>query len=380
MRTAVIILEGGPLPRNELQETITGLRHAVTLDTVEKFAGVAGVDQVVLATNHAPLAGAAQRLGAAIHDTRTRGLFHFGRSLQRAVAETGADRIIYLGGAALPLITDEEIAWILGALASDSPCVVVNNPQSADLVAWSPTEALTRIEPPLNDNFLGWYLREAGLKRVLIPNSASVHFDLDTPTDYLMMALSGRVGRRSAAALRALDWDKSRLNAACDLLAADLPEIGLLGRVGTAVVEHINTHLRCRLRVFSEERGMKALGREEAGLVTSFMAEQVDELGPKRFFGKLGQICSAIFFDTRVVFASKGRRVSEWDRFHSDLGQTAQIRDPWVRAFTEAALACPVPVVLGGHSAVAGGLWLLADVAIQRRGGAGRSQLRGFAP
>lgn len=357
---------------------MTGLRHAVTLDTVEKFRAVEGIDRVVLATNHAALAGAAQRLGATIHDTR--GPFHFSTALQRAVAATGAERIIYLGGAAVPMITVDEIQWILGALNGEAPCVVVNNPQSADLVAWSPAEAIARIEPTLNDNFLGWYLRETGLKRVLIPNSASIHFDLDTPTDYLMMGVSGRAGPRAAAALRAIDWDGSRVIQAADLLASDLPEIGLIGRVGTAVVEHLNTYLRCRLRLFSEERGMKALGREESGLVTSLIAEMVDELGPERFFATLSQICTGAFFDTRVIFASKGRRVSEWDRFHSDIGAPAAIRDPWVRAFTEAALACPIPVVLGGHSVVAGGLWLLGDRAIALRGGPGKSQRRGFAP
>jgi hypothetical protein len=33
------------------------------------------------------------------------------------------------------------------------------------------------------------------------------------------------------------------------------------------------------------------------------------------------------------------------------------------REFTEAAMLAPIPVVLGGHSLVAGGLWALIDAA-----------------
>jgi hypothetical protein len=51
------------------------------------------------------------------------------------------------------------------------------------------------------------------------------------------------------------------------------------------------------------------------------------------------------------------------DRFNSDLYRADAIDDPFVRQFTEAAQACPIPVVLGGHSLVAGGLYVLVEAA-----------------
>ena len=48
--------------------------------------------------------------------------------------------------------------------------------------------------------------------------------------------------------------------------------------------------------------------------------------------------------------------------------QPHEIRDPFIRAFTEAAMACPVPVVLGGHSLVSGGLPVLVEAAWERSG------------
>lgn len=379
MRRAAVIFEGGAPAQDELHETIIGLRHAITLDSVEKYLRV-GLDEVVLATNFPALARAAERLGARIADTRDDSPFHFGQALQRVVRETGADGVLYTSGAALPLITEAEIGWVLNAMEQNPPCVVVNNLQSVDLAAWNPADYVQRIVPPESDNFLGWLLREAGMERILIPNSGSIHFDLDTPTDFMILGLSGQAGPRAKAALRAVNWSAERLVKAADVLATDLPEVAVIGRVGTPIVDHINKYLRVRLRLFSEERGMKALRREEQGLVVSLVAAMMEQLGPKSFFTMLESICSAVFFDTRVVFAHRGRRVSDWDRYHSDLGLVDRIQDPWVREFTEAALSCTIPVVLGGHSVVSGGLWLLADRAIAARGGPRVSQAKGFAP
>lgn len=378
MRRAAVIFEGGAPAQDELQETMTGLRHAITLDTVEKYRA-AGLDEVILATNFPALARAAERLGARIFDTRTVAPFHFGRTLQQVVRQSGADGIIYTSGAALPLISQAEIAWVLQAMEEKAPCVVVNNLQSTDLVAWSPAHHLERVEPPENDNFLGWLLRETGMVRVLLPNSAGIHFDLDTPTDFLTLGITGLGGPRTRAALKALTWPATRLIAAADMLAGELPEVGLIGRVGTPIVDHFNKNLRVRVRIFSEERGMKATGREAEGKVTSLIGDMVEALGPQRFFDHLASVCDAVFFDTRVLFANRGRRVSQWDRFHSDLGMPEQIQDPFVREFTRAALNCRIPVVLGGHSTVSGGLWLLVDRAIELRGGPEKSRARLFA-
>jgi hypothetical protein len=47
------------------------------------------------------------------------------------------------------------------------------------------------------------------------------------------------------------------------------------------------------------------------------------------------------------------------DRFNSDLRRPNDIADSFLRNFTAAALAAPIPVVLGGHSLVSGGLLAL---------------------
>ena len=75
----------------------------------------------------------------------------------------------------------------------------------------------------------------------------------------------------------------------------------------------------------------------------------------------------AAFIDIRPALVQMGLRPSRADRFAADLGRASEIADERLRALVEAAAASPVPVVLGGHSLVAGVLMLLNDWAWEQR-------------
>ena len=77
-------------------------------------------------------------------------------------------------------------------------------------------------------------------------------------------------------------------------------------------------------------------------------------------------MANAAFIDTRPIFAHMGLHPSRPDRFLSDALEPEQIDDPWIREFTLAALAAPIPVVLGGQSLVTSGLQLLSEAAWRR--------------
>jgi hypothetical protein len=81
-----------------------------------------------------------------------------------------------------------------------------------------------------------------------------------------------------------------------------------------------------------------------------------------RFLARLG---NAAVVDTRVLLAHRlGADERRWpeaeDRFASDLLLPELIADPWLRALTVAAVAAPIPILLGGHTPVGPGLPLLA--------------------
>jgi len=71
----------------------------------------------------------------------------------------------------------------------------------------------------------------------------------------------------------------------------------------------------------------------------------------------------AVFFDTRVVLAHHRLWPSAADRYASDLGLADRIQDSFLREFTAAAVNAPIPIVLGGHGVVSGGLYALVEIA-----------------
>jgi hypothetical protein len=114
---------------------------------------------------------------------------------------------------------------------------------------------------------------------------------------------------------------------------------------------------------------MRADGRLARGEVRSLLAMQIEAVGTERFFVEvLPRLGDAALIDDRVLWAHQGVWPEAEDRFNSDLFRPDRIVDPFVRDLTAAAMACPIPVVLGGHSLVSGGLYVLVEAAWRRSG------------
>lgn len=364
-RVVALIFEGGA-PEHWLTRELAQVRTSVVMDNIAKLHLLPEIDEIVLSTNYPDLAAQARALGVTLVEDALP--FHFGRSLQHLVGLTNADGIICMGGAAAPFLSVEEFRQLAVNLRTNKNVVYTNNPQSSDIVAFTPASAALNIPAPENDNSLATLLKEkAGLTRVLMNHSVGVHFDLDTPTDVLVMALSAHTGPRARACLAGLGWDTTRLGQAVARMAQTHCELGLIGRVNPAVMVHLNTHTFNRLRVFSEERGMKALAREEKGQVVSLLGYFLESVGPGHFFEYLSRTCDVCFIDSRVLFAHFKLQLSEEERFLSDLGLYREIDNPWLRDFTKAAVYADIPVVLGGHSLVTGGMWAIVDILRSER-------------
>lgn len=371
---AAVVFEGGN-PTSEIQLQMTRVRRGVTLDNLAKLLSTPEIDQVILCTNYPDLADEARRLGATVDYQDDSVRFHFGLRLRQVVYKYQPDKLLYMGGAAAPLIRPDELAEVARMTKAADQVVMVNNPQSPDLVSFSPAKAIDRIALPDSDNVLGHLLREAGLPRVLMRNTAWISFDLDTPADLLVLSQLTGVGPGARAALAELNLDAGRIVAAKRLFLRVGAEMALIGRVSPSVALFINANFAVRLRIYSEERGMRALGRADRGEVRSLIGQYIDAVGPHTFFRELASIAEVAFFDTRVWMAHAKLDLSEADRFFSDLGHVDRIEDPRLREFTIAAFQAPIPVILGGHSLVAGGLWALAEHVIIEDG---REPIRPF--
>lgn len=95
------------------------------------------------------------------------------------------------------------------------------------------------------------------------------------------------------------------------------------------------------------------------------MGRLVEELGFRSFFNFLSELAGGAVLDTRVLFEHFHWELSAADRFASDLGELDLITHEPLKEFTRAALEAPIPILLGGHSLVAGGLWALVDAGLK---------------
>jgi len=361
----LLVFVGGSR-ESAIEALLADSHQAIAQDLLDRVKALPGFRRPIVATSSPSFAGSLANQDVCV--VLDEGDFHFGRSLARLIERFGVEQAFYLGGGSAPLLTTRELLDISRLLATNDRSLVANNFYSCDFVAFRPADAIQHISLPAIDNDLAVRLqRQASLQNIPLPRSPATQMDVDSPTDLLVLTLHPDVGPSLRAFLAQADLDTSRVRATARYLTDPNAEVIVAGRVGSHVLAHLETDLACRTRVFSEERGMRASGREDRGEVRSLLGFHLSAVGPQQLFDDLGKLGDAAFIDSRVVFNHLGLRLSASDRFHSDLLQPEAIVDPVARAFTQAALAAPIPVVLGGHSLVAGGLWVLSDAAWRER-------------
>lgn len=363
MSEVVLLVMTGIHATSDVERMMAGARQAITQDTIERAQRVPGIARIVLSTNAPALAAWASSRGVDV-ELDAPGEFHFGRRLRELVVKYHVERLFYMGGGSGALLSTAEMACIVKRLSSAERVLITNNFYSTDFAAFAPASALADIEPPAIDNDLGWRLGEAvGLPNEPLPRSASTQFDVDTPTDLLTLAPHPGAGRHARAFLDGLHLDTSHITQAMRPLVDRAAEVLVAGRVSSAVWDYLERETACRVRVLAEERGMRASGRLARGEARSLLGYYYQQVGPQRFFETLGQLGRAVFLDSRVIFAHLGVWPDTADRYNSDLRRPQLIADETVREFTAAAMAAPVPIVLGGHSLVSGGLYALVEAA-----------------
>ena len=355
---------------SEPERLVDGARRAATLQLLDDAAASDLFRHVVLATNHGALAAEAEDRAEV---ARTPDTIDFGRALGDLVERLGSAAVVYVGGGSAPLVGPGELREMVAAIETPGQ-VYANNLMSSDYVAFRPASALDRTAPIRNDNDLAWRLHhDAGLARVPVERTLAATLDIDTPTDLALLRLAPGVPPRLRAYLdealsppsslsHAPDLPIARSLAAVEATMADpYKTLIVAGRLNTQLWALVERDVSFMKRLFVEERGMRANGRQERGEVRSLLALLLLEVGPMRFFEHLAALGEAMVFDTRPLFAHLVPHLSTADRFASDLLRPDLVADPLVRGFTAAARDTPLPVVLGGHALVTGGLWLLAQ-------------------
>ena len=366
----VLVLFCGGMGGSPVEEMLAEGLRACVLDLLEETLSSGAYDGAVVVADQDSAAAMRALLPVDVEiDVDGSGdPFHFGRRLTAVVQRYELERPVYLS-CGLPLLRADELAAVANALKSSSkPLVVTNNYYSADLAGFWPGQVLDELELPNNDRILPRLLtQEAGLTNESLPRTMANQFDLDSTGDMAVLSVAGGAGARLQEYLSTLAFDTSMLKNASRFFTDDRAEVLVTGRVGSRIWQFLETETACRVRMYSEERGMMAAGREASGEVRSLLAFHLKAVGPEQFFAELAEMAQCAFIDTRPLIAHLSLNPSREDRFLSDLMMPAEIKNPWLREFTSAARAAAIPVVLGGNSLVTGGLQLLSEAAWKER-------------
>ncbi len=293
-----------------------------------------------------------------------KGPFHFGKRLAQVIRKRHIARPFYAGAGGVPLLRGSDLAAIAKRLNDSDGVIISNNYFSADLVAFAPGNAIKRIALPASDNFLPRLLHDqAGLVSEPLPRSSATQFNIDSPADLAILKLCGGAGPRLTKYLASFEARTEPYERLMTHLIDPQAEVLVAGRVGSAAWSYLERETACRVRLFSEERGMQAAGRAGPGEARSMLAFHLRGVGQTKFFQHLAELGDVACIDTRPLLSHLGIDASRADRFNSDLGCPEQIENGYLREFTQAAIDAPLPVILGGHSLVSGGLMLLTEAA-----------------
>ncbi len=351
----------GGLGAGPIERCVGRARWAASLDSAA--AAARALDAAVFVTDAPPegldAAGTTLNLDG--------GEFHFGRRLAGLVHRYEPATVVYMGGGSAPLLSAEGFAAL--AQGARRNLVVTNNYYSSDVVAFPVSDGvLAAIEGVGRDNALARALTQrAGLRAEEMPRSLATLLDIDGPSDLAVLALTGEGGPRLRETLRDIPLDLSKYRAVLDVLVDPAAQLVVAGRVSSQAWQYAERETACRVRMFAEERGMEAEGRAEDGTARSLLGYYVQEAGFERFFATLAELGDAAIIDSRVLLAHARVRATREDRFRSDMGRWEAVEVPFLRELTRGAAEAQVPVLLGGHSLVSGGLMALNEYAWRRR-------------
>jgi hypothetical protein len=358
-KPTLIVFSGG-MRESPVERVVAGARDAAALDTLSRGVQSGAFGGVVLATDSSDLGN---HVPGGVEVDLDPGSFDFASRLRELVRRRRIERPFYVGGGSIPLLDTAGLAALADRLTAADELVISNNFYSADFVGWTPGAALDKLPAIPSDNRLPQLLQsQAGLANWDMERTLESQFDIDAPADVAVLKLYEAGGPCLRHYVDGVEIDLDRYERAmASFLVPDT--VVVAGRIGSATWQYLERQTACRIRIFSEERGMQADERERSGKVRSILGFYMEKTGIDGLFETLSALGNAVFLDSRVLFAHAHVDPSRSDRFYSDLGQWQSVEEPFVKALTESAAEAAVPVILGGHSLVSGGIMALVQAA-----------------
>ena len=315
----------------------------------------AGLDHIFLVTNDENLEDRLHASNVCLIVSTRKSPFHFGETLQELISKYSLDGIVYFGSGSGALLTNQKMKTLVSFAKQNVSAALFNNFYSCDFAAIAQARTLVRASLPAIDNSLGFALSGLGFSCFSLPHDISTQFDIDTPTDLSILATTRLGGETLRALLEQQGPIHSTVSSLIDHLTSRASHLYLIGRVNPVTWSHFEQQIACRTSALAEGRGMRAYPNSKG----TFLGVDSRLDRPHAFFSRLADIADAAIIDTRPLLCGRGGLPSRADRFASDLYHPELIKDQLWATFTRQAMMASIPVVLGGHSLVSGGLYLL---------------------
>lgn len=286
-----------------------------------------------------------------------------------ARAADGIENPVCYAGSGMPAMSSQD--WMRVIALIEDGRAVSNRMFSCDWVAVPSARMLSVAAGEEVDNRFSRRLRDdRSIEVVQFERSARSLLDLDTPADLAMLAACNEVeSLQIGTELRsAIERWRDMLGPAVDRTVDALAvmtrhdaELMISGRVSGSDWSVVDRDTSCRVRVLTEERGLRTRGAP----ARSLMASLYEFAGAQRFVSRLSAVCDSMLWDTRPFFSHLGWNPTRADRFWSDLGRWDRIADASLRELVRGF--APYRILMGGHSLVAGGMLAGIDQAWTRR-------------
>ena len=360
-RIAAVILHA-LLGKGQGEQLVEQGREASTQDLVRTLQQ-AGAERVILVSSDKTFAEHLRNLGVVTVSPIRGTPFHFGNTIRRVIAAEKLDGLLYFGSGSGGLLTREQVENLVSFSQRPKRGALFNNFYSCDFFAVAEARDLLEAELPPIDNPLGLVLSDLGFPCFALPREAATQFDIDTPTDLLLLSATGRGGKEIRTLLEKQRLTHPSVPRLLERLGDRTAHLYLIGRVNPVTWSHFEGEVACRTSALIEGRGMRSYTDHRGKLLTKVL----DAVGIHRFFTWLAQSADAAIIDSRPLLSKGGQLPAPSDRFASDLLCPEQIENRLWAEFTREAIASEIPILLGGHSLVSGGLYLLAEVCWKDR-------------
>lgn len=360
----LVIFEGG-IPEGAVEGWLSDIRSRMAESLLDSALQTGAFDEAVLVTDKQLNVPASVK----VISSKAFAPFHFGKVLKHVLEGVRPGGFCYFSGGSAQLMGPKGILSFADAVKGSNGAIVANNAFSADFFGCADKSPFLVDDLPSADNSVPIYISDHyGVKLNPLPFSVEASFDVDTPTDALILSQAAGCPEivRQAALMKIDGLPAGRLELAAGRLAhikalmrKDFSDITLAGRVGPASIIELNRLTRCRYRLFSEERGMRSFGRDEEGTARTVFADLFKEKGASGMLELIMSQTEGFLFDDRVLFAAMRAKPKAEERYLSDLLAWELMPEGIPRQLAKAA--CEIDgICLGGHSLVNSGAVAIA--------------------